>query len=284
MQTNKKLHTAKKNKYDEFYTSIKDIENELQNYIPYLQNKIIYCNCDTPDSNFVKYFVDNFEQFKIKQLIATSYNPNGKGIYFSYNGIKTKIEYLIGNGDFRSAECTEILKQSDIVITNPPFSLFREYVKQLYDNNKYYIIIGNKNALGYKEIFPLFKDKRMYIGCTIPKHFVSPDTDKNIMGICNWFTNILIDKDKPLYILRKKYNETDYPKYDNYNGINVDKTIDIPYNYNGVLGVPISFIDKYNYQFVDVNNNPIEFEIVRFRKGDNNKDLSVSGKEKYYRI
>ncbi|MBU2415722.1 adenine-specific methyltransferase EcoRI family protein, partial [Patescibacteria group bacterium] len=197
---------------------------------------------------------------------------------------------MISTGDFRSEECIELLKQADIVVTNPPFSLFREYVAQLIEHKKKFLIIGNTNALTYKEIFKLIKDNKIHTGYTnfnVGMFFIVPNDwekfhhiDKNGNKIARvstscWFTNLEVGKHKEHIILYKKYNPDEYPKYDNYDAINVNKYADIPCDYEGVIGVPITFIDKYN---------PEQFEIVKFRKGDDDKDLSINGKFPYFRI
>lgn len=289
--SNKNLHTAKKNKKDEFYTQLTDIEKELQYYTEHLENKTIYCNCDDyRTSNFIKYFKDNFHTLKLARLIATN-KDNGTGAYkYDYNGTEEKITALNGNGDFRSDECIEFLKEADVVVTNPPFSLFREYVKQLMDYGKKFLIIGNMNAITFKEIFPYIKNNELWLGVSITsgdRAFNVPDdypleaatcgVDNNgkrfirVKGV-RWFTNIDNKKRNTPLDLYKTYtgHENEYPKYDNYDAINVDKTSDIPMDYDGVMGVPITFLDKYC---------PKQFEIVAFSKGEDGKDLVFTRKE-----
>lgn len=198
------------------------------------------------------------------------------------------IHELKGDGDFRSQECIDILKQADIVVTNPPFSLFREYITQLISHDKQFIIVGHQNAITYKEVFPLIKDNKLWLGFGFKGgagHFLSSYQDYavasdrkegmiRVSGV-NWFTNLDIKKrheDLPLY---RRYNPEDYPKYDNYDAINVDKTADIPEDYHGAMGVPITFLDKYN---------PEQFRLIRFRKGDDGRDLRVNGRDTYFRI
>ena len=279
---NNNLHTAKKNKNDEFYTQLTDIEKELQYYTEHLENKTIYCNCDDYRiSNFVKYFKDNFHTLKLARLIATN-KDNGTGAYrYDYNGTEEKITVLNGDGDFRSDECVEFLKEADVVVTNPPFSLFREYVKQLMDYEKKFLIIGNQNAITFKEIFPYIKNDELWLGMSMVKEFVQPDkTVKKFGNVC-WFTNIENKRRNTPLDLYKTYigHENEYPKYDNYNAINVDKTSDIPMDYDGVMGVPITFLDKYC---------PQQFEIVAFRKGEDGKDLVFTRERErvqpYFRI
>lgn len=306
---NKNLNQAKNAKKDEFYTQLVDIENELKHYKEHFKDKVVLCNCDDPRvSNFFHYFSYNFEKLGLKKLITTCYksqerdlfsqNDSERAIWLEYNGDKNNnrvpdpdeigINYFEGDGDFRSKECIELLKQADIVVTNPPFSLFREYVAQLIEYDKKFIIIGHQNAITYREIFPLIKENKIWLGYGFKGgagHFISKYEDTatagdhregmiRVSGV-NWFTNLEINKRHENLILFKQYTPEEYPKYDNYDAINVDKTADIPVDYNGVMGVPITFLDKYN---------PEQFEIVKFRKGNDDKDLSVNGKCPYFRI
>ena len=261
MSNNANLCNAQRAKNDEFYTMIEDIEKELSHYISHFKDKVVYCNCDDPEwSNFWKYFHMNFAALGLKKLISTHYNPGGSSYIKTYEGgadddisVGT-ITPLESNGDFRSDECIEILKSCDIVVTNPPFSLFREYVAQLMEYDKKFLIIGNQNAIIYKEIFTCIKNDKMRLGIEIPKKFNTPDGYTNTMlGFTRWFTNIKTTIEYKRLILTKKYNPEEYPKYDNYDAINVNKTKDIPCDYDGVMGVPISFFDKYN---------PEQFEIL----------------------
>ena len=256
MSKNKNLHKAKKEKNDEFYTLLSDIEKEMVWYKDFFKDKVVYCNCDDArESNFFKYFSENFELLGLKKLITTGYIPGGHGVVLEYSGDKNgdfivsddeiSTQSLAGDGDFRSPECIEFLKQADVVVTNPPFSLFREYIGQLMTYGKKFLIIGNTNAITYKEVFPLIKDNKLWIGVS-PRgmNFKKPDGEEaNINAV--WFTNIDHKKRHDKLDLCKKYNATDYPKFDNYNAINVDKVSDIPEDYMGVMGVPITFLDKY---------------------------------------
>ena len=328
MAGNSNLHKANREKNDEFYTQLADIEAELKHYRKHFKDKIVFCNCDDPyESNFFKYFAMNFNFLGLKKLIATCYkgspvvgkefrhkdnetntdgfpyrieisevdDANGDGaidlsdIEYLLQNNKNTLSLLKGDGDFRSEECIELLKEADIVVTNPPFSLFREYVAQLIEYDKKFIIIGNQNAITYKEIFPLLKDNKMWLGFGfkggathfINKHYIDYATAGDhrvgmirVSGVV-WFTNIDIKKRHEKIDLYKKYNVEEYPKYDNYDAINVNKTADIPEDYYGVMGVPITFLDKYN---------PEQFEIIKFRKGDDERDLSIKGKCPYFRI
>lgn len=272
--SNSNLKNAKKAKNDEFYTQLTDIEKELQYYN--FEDRIVYCNCDHPiQSNFVKYFCDNFQKLKLKGLISTFYSKEGKSFVYRFDGLKETKKGLNGNGSYDSEECLKLLEECDVVVTNPPFSLFREYVKQLMDYNKQFLIIGNKNAVTYKEIFPYIKNNELCLGNTIPNEYYLPNGDitKALIGLCRWFTNIPHINTKQPLILTKTYNPENYPQYDNYDAINVDKVKDIPIDYDGVMGVPITFLDKYC---------PSQFEIKGILA--TNELTMFNGKPKYARI
>lgn len=310
--TNKLLQKAKKSKSDEFYTQLSDIESELQHYKAHFKGKVVFCNCDDPRiSNFFNYFVSNFKELGLKKLIAACYRKQERdlfsteevenGFFFEYKGVQSEkikpssddIIYFKGNGDFRSAESIELLKQSDIVVTNPPFSLFREYVDQLVKYDKRFLIIGNINAITYKEIFKLIKENKAWLGINlgrgisgfiVPEHYELYGTEARIDSLgnrivspnnCLWLTNLDTSKRHEDITLTKKYNEIEYSRYDNYDGININKTKDIPLDYEGAMGVPITFLHKFN---------PEQFEIIKFRKGNDEKDLSINGKCPYFRI
>ena len=257
--SNTNLRTAKKSKNDEFYTQYTDIEKEMRYYKDFFKGKVVYCNCDDArESNFFKYFSLNFEFLGLKKLITTGYKADGKGVVLVYEGDKNGnrrvdneeiiVNELNGDGDFRSEECIEYLKQADVVVTNPPFSLFRQYVKQLMDYNKKFIIIGNQNAITYKEIFPYIKNNQLWLGMSMNgsnRWFVAPDSyevKENAAGYkldekgrkmffvngVTWFTNIENKRRNEKLDLYKRYSFEDYPKYDNFDAINVDKVSDIP--------------------------------------------------------
>ena len=285
MGDNAALTAAKRAKKDEFYTQRVDIENELRHYKPHFKDKVVLCNCDDPrQSEFFNYFVENYEKLGLKRLIATCYKSQDvdlfsqgeceRAIYQIYEGDKNGnmtldddevcVRELKGDGDFRSAECIEILKQADIVVTNPPFSLFREYVSQLVKFDKKFLIIGNVNAITYKEIFPLFQQNQIWLGASIhsgdrkfgvpenyPLNAAACGVDANgqrfirVKGV-RWFTNLDYPQRHEKLPLYKQYSPEEFPNYDNYDAINVNKTADIPYDYDGVMGVPITFMDKYN--------------------------------------
>lgn len=277
---NKSLSAAKRNKQDEFYTQISDIEKELRHYKDHFEDKVVFCNCDDPEhSNFWWYFKLNFEFLGLKKLVTTHYDeekPTYKlvidGTKRDKNGnpIEVKIE-LEGNGDFRSPESIEILKESDIVVTNPPFSLFREYLAQLIEYDKSFIVLGNQNAITYKDVFGYMKDNRVWLGYKSgDMSFMVPDdyepratrywVDESgqkwrSMGNICWYTNLPHEKRYQDLILVKKYydDKSEYPTYDEYDVINVNKVKDIPEDYAKPMGVPITFLDKYN---------PEQFEIL----------------------
>lgn len=259
---NSNMNKSKNDKNNEFYTLLDTIEKEMKYYKNQFKDKIIYCNCDDArESNFFKYFSMNFEHLGLKKLISTSYNEYGKGTILIYEGDKNGnniVEELNGNGDFRSKECLQILQDADIIVTNPPFSLFREYMKVLMDFNKKFIILGNINAITYKDIFVHLKNGRLWYGrslngskCTfrVPMDFQNKWTYvENGINYCPinntiWFTNIENNKYVDTISLIKEYNDIDYPIYDNYNAINVNKIKDIPYDYDGVIGVPITILN-----------------------------------------
>ena len=273
---NANLSNAKRAKNDEFYTQLSDIENELKHYKNHFAGKVVYCNCDDArESNFFRFFQKKFNDYGLKKLITTSYNENGHGSVLVYEGDtngngklddnEVKVSELKGNGDFRSEECIELLKEADIVVTNPPFSLFREYIATLVQYNKKFLVIGNQNAITYKEIFPLIKENKLWTGNNMVKAFRVPQvTNKNCEVLPNgeiiakfgsicWFTNLDIKKRHEEIILYKSYNEEEFPKYDNYDAIEVSKVCEIPKYYDGVMGVPITFLYRYN---------PSQFEIV----------------------
>lgn len=310
---NTTLRTAKLNKQDEFYTQLADIENELKHYKEQLHGKVIFCNCDDPyESNFFKYFANNFNALGLKKLIATSYVKSpivgGQLQLFDIEGLKPDskepykieinevpdldndgaislddVEYLLKHdknaatplkseakynaGDFRSNECVELLKYSDIVITNPPFSLFREYIQQLVEKDKQFIIVAPDNALHYKEIFKLIKSNKLWLGYGRVKEFIQPDGTIKKMGNVGWFTNLDTTKRHETLTLYKKYSPEAYPQYDNYDAIDVSKTADIPEDYYGKMGVPDAFLDKFN---------PDQFELIGIPTGDSGKELGVT--------
>ena len=305
------LTVAKEGKKDEFYTQLVDIEKEMRFFKDKFEGKVVYCNCDDPyESNFFKFFALNFNRLKLKKLVSVSYvgspiageevslfEEEGKEYKITNKKaykvvltelkdvtgdgrenledvkeiIKHRIRYLKGDGDFRSEESVELLKQADIVVTNPPFSMFREYLSQLVKYNKQFIIIGNVNAISYKEVFPLIKDNKLWLGASIhsgDREFRVPDSyplnasgtrvDEygnkyiRVKGV-RWFTNVDYQERHEDLDLYKEYTEEEYPRYDNYDAINVNKTAEIPCDYKGLMGVPITFLDKYN---------PEQFEIV----------------------
>ena len=327
MGDNAALTGAKRAKKDEFYTQRVDIENELRHYKAHFKDKVVLCNCDDPrQSEFFKYFVENFEKLGLKRLVATCYKSQDVDLFSQrdceraicqiYEGDKNGnmvldddevgVRELKGDGDFRSAECIELLKQADIVVTNPPFSLFREYVAQLVKYEKKFLILGNKNALTYADVFPLIKENRLWIGVTpmsreiyfnVPQSYIDEALAKNkdrtivkrdgkfvARSPSIWFTNLDHRKRHEKLPLYKKYTPEEFPKYDNYDAIEVTKTSDIPYDYNGVMGVPITFMDKYNpeqFKIVGITNHG-DMSGIPFRNG--NCFAEVGGKRMYVRV
>lgn len=311
MAKNGNLHNAKSAKNDEFYTQLTDVEKELKYYKDFFKGKKVLCNCnDDRWSAFFQYFSMNFEHLGLSKLTCVAYSENGQGKKFVYNGdlnLNRRVDdfeitetELQGHGDFADEECVALLKEADVVVTNPPFSLFRKFIALLMEHNKKFLVIGNMNAITCKEIFPYIKNNELWCGVKgfsggmdfnvdeenydaskekQKSKIVDGKIVKNIMG-CIWFTNIFHHKRNQPLDLYKKYNEEEYPKYDNYDAINVDKVADIPMDYNGVMGVPISFLDKYC---------PTQFEIVdldRYAKGNlyPNKRMFIKDKEMYARI
>ena len=287
---NTNLCNAKKAKNDEFYTRYEDIEVEAMEYKEQFQDKIVYLPCDSLKSEFWSFFINNFQSFGLKKLIATHYEKDGQSYkVWSNDGNNIIQEDLLGDGDFRSPECIEILKECDIVCTNPPFSLFREFVDAIMTHNKQCLIIGNQNAFTYKEIFPLIKDNKLWTGYNMVKEFNQPDGSIKKFGNVCWFTNMKTNKRNEEMVLTKSYNLIDYPKYENYEAIEVNRLVNIPKDYDGVMGVPITFIDKYNPEQFEIlghtssSDKSPEVEALRTDSNHRNRGL-INGKEKYDRI
>lgn len=296
-QKNSNLRAAKKEKYDEFYTTFDDIDKELCHYKNFFKGKVIYMPCDKVfnkgRSEFVNFFTYHFKDWGIKKLIITQYIKNGNGVKkelgingltFEYNGecedsmfvdeSKFVVTQLKGDGSFSSKECVDIMKECDVIVTNPPFSLFRQFVNQIMKLKKNFIIIGNKNAITYKDFFKYIQNNQVWLGYTTPKDFITPlnkviDESSQYMvdgvvyqklsGLCYWFTNVEHNRRKEMFYAQeqKTYDPIEFPKYDNYDAINVDDLNSIPIDYNGVMGVPITFL---------LNHNPNQFEIVGIAK------------------
>ena len=320
------LHAAKRAKKDEFYTQRVDIENELRYYKDHFKDKVVLCNCDDPrQSEFFKYFAENFEKLQLKRLVAVCYKSQDVDLFSQrnceraicqiYEGDKNGnmlvdddevgVRELKGDGDFRSDECIAILQESDIVVTNPPFSLFREYVAQLIKYGKKFLIIGNQNALTYKEIFPLIKRNELWLGASIHsgdrKFGVPEDYPLNAAGCgidekgqrfirvkgVRWFTNLDYPQRHEKLPLYKHYTQAEYPRYDNYDAIEVSKTADIPYDYDGVMGVPITFMDKYNadqFELLGCSDNGAVNERYKLPHFKRHNEPYIGGKKVYKRI
>ena len=305
---NSNLADAKKAKEDEFYTQLPDIERELRHYKKHFNGKVVYCNCDDPRvSNFFHYFSYSFEELGLKRLIATCYknqdadlfsqNNSEKAVFLEYNGDKNHnmvpdpneigVQPLEGDGDFRSAESIELLKQADIVVTNPPFSLFREFVALLNKYDKKFVLVGNQNAISYKDIFRLIQDNKMWLGnhngdmsFRVPdsyppretRFWIDEDGKKwRSLGNACWFTNLDIAKRHENLVLYRTYSPEEYPTYDNYDAIEVTRVADIPADYDGVMGVPLTFLDKYN---------PDQFEILGLSGSDYPRTKTYGTKER----
>ncbi len=332
MANNADLHKAQRDKKDEFYTQLSDIEAEMKHYKAHFKNKTVFCNCDDPyESNFFKYFAMNFNYLELKKLIATCYasspvmytqltlfgdeeeicvetggskpykveitsveDANGDGA-IDLEDVelllkKKKPKLLKGDGDFRSDECIELLKEADIVVTNPPFSLFREYVALLEKYNKKYLIIGNVNAINYKEIIPLVMRNKIWLGASIhsgDREFRVPDNYPLEASGCRidnsgnkfirvkgvrWWTNLDYQQRHEDLILYCKFSPERYPKYDNYNAIDINVTKEIPCDYYDVMGVPLTFIDFYN---------PEQFEILGITSGRDEFDPLAYPSKRY---
>ena len=324
--TSRELSKARKQKKDEFYTQLSDIENELRHYKEHFRGKTVLCNCDDPRvSNFFHYFAYQFEALGLKRLITTCYKNQTpdlfsqhdceRAISLVYDGDKNGnrvpdpeeigIHELQGDGDFRSAECIELLMQADIVVTNPPFSLFREYITQLFAFQKKLLILGNVNAITYKEVFPLIQENKLWLGASIhsgdrefgvPEDYPLESTGHRIdsqgrrfirvKGV-RWFTNLDYNERHEELILYKNYNPEDNPRYDNYDAIEVGKTGDIPMDYDGLMGVPITFLDKYNpaqFEIVGCSDNgavPDQYKLPHFKK---HNEPFINGQKVYKRI
>lgn len=292
-QSNRSLIKAAAAKNDEFYTRYEDINAEVMKYRRYFKDKIVYLPCDDPagkKSKFWTFFVDNFDAFQLKKLIATHYDTEGNAYKIWIDGDTTgdgyvdegdsKQEDLESNGDFHSLECTAILQECDIVVTNPPFSLFRDFLAWILAAEKQFLIIGSQNAFAYKEVFPLIRDNKIWMGYNMVKEFYQPDGSIKKFGNICWFTNLPSMKRNEELVLVKKYNSIDYPKYDDYDAIEVSKVANIPMDYEGIMGVPITFLYKYN---------PNQFEIVGLMATTAVTDINfgypyVNGKKKFARV
>jgi len=321
MSFNRDLNKAKRGRNDDFYTQLTDIEKELRHYANYFRKggKVVYCNCDDPKvSNFFQYFWRNFRHFRLSKLIATCYKNQNPGI-FSLQGNEKAVGLIVtespdsgpdlpnirifnlgGDGDFRSDECVELLNEADVVVTNPPFSLFREYIGQLVDYDKDFIIVGNMNAITYKDVFPLIKGQKIWLGSSIKsgdREFGVPDhypleaannrVDENgnkfvrVKGV-RWFTNLDHVRRHEKLILYKPYSPERYPNYDNYHAIEVGRVADIPCDYDGEMGVPLSFLDKHNPDQFEILGMDADF--LAMHKGGWSSRFYLSGRRKYARI
>ena len=303
MANNSNLHAAKTAKNDEFYTQLSDVEKEMKHYKDFFRGKKVLCNCnDDRWSSFFKYFSMNFEHLGLVKLTCVSYSKDGHGMKYVFNGDTNKnrmvddeevtITELNGHGDFRDEECRALLAEADVVVTNPPFSLFREFIALMMKFNKKFIIVGNGNAVTYKEVFPYIKNNQIWMGASKGiggkmSFYPSDDYDNKhnyfnedgrklaqVNTAC-WFTNIEHSKRHLPLDLYKCYNPKKYPKYDNYDAIECGKTCEIPMDYDGAIGVPITFLDKYC---------PEQFEILGLMSGAKGENLTNGddGRAKFY--
>lgn len=291
---NSLLTEAKVRKADEFYTQLVDIEKEMCHYKTHFNDKIVYCNTDDYRlSNFWKYFYDRFQELGLKKLISTCFSNGGRGVKAEYDGVNVVESELAGDGDFRSQECIDVLNAVDIVVTNPPFSLFREYIKQLFDYDKKFIILGNQNGLKTRVVFPKMRDNEVWFGASIhsgDREFLVPDDyivttqyyrigddGKKYIRVTGvrWFTNLEYEGRYKRLELKERFSPEKYPKYDNYDAVDVSKTKLIPFDYDGVMGVPVTFMDKYS---------PDQFEIVGISGECGQREGIVNGVSKYVRI
>ena len=329
MSKNANLRKADKVKNDEFYTAYEDIQKELNHYEQHFKGKTVLCNCDDPsESNFCKFFLRNFNYLGLKRLICTSYHSSsfagtqisildliddefevGHGYILDVSSVPMKngrgvsdedinkllkskkvVRELKGDGDFRSAECIEYLKQADVVVTNPPFSLFREYVATLMEYDKQFLIIGSQNAISYKEFFPLLKDNKVWLGNNSVKTFMQPNREFKTFGNICWFTNLDIKKRHENITLYKTYSPEEYPTYDNYDAINVDKVSDIPMDYFEAMGVPITYLDKHNPQQFEILDGLHRYSLFdlcgtnEFIRANKREATDINGQSKYFRI
>ena len=302
-----KFNKGRANQDDEYYTRYEDIQNEINNYREEFDGKVVFCNCDDPyESNFCKFFLKNFNYLKLKKLVCTSFSgspvigtqislfddmdeplvaengyvieitsipmKNGRGITDDdvttlLKSKKRGVKKLKGNGDFRSEECIKYLQEADIVVTNPPFSLFRDYIAQLIEYKKKFLIVGRETSVSYKEVFPLFKDNIVWYGYTHAKVFNRPDGTTKTFGNVTWFTNLDVKKRHEELVSYREYQEGAYYRYENFDGIDIPAVSEIPKDYYGIMGVPQSFMFNYN---------PEQFEIYGYGKGTLAKDIGVT--------
>lgn len=280
MSDNSNMLRARKMKNDEFYTTYEDVRKEISHYHSQLKGKVVYCNCDDyRTSNFVRFFKDYYTELGIKGVYATNLDI-GQGAYqYEYDGNEESITPLQENGDFRSEECIRLLSKADIVITNPPFSLFREFVAIILSHSKDFLVIGNKQAVGSTSIFDYVKAGILKVGYETPDDFIQPYSDKIMKGLCRWFTTLDTSKRQVSIKLRKKYHPAAYVRYDNYDAINIDNLEDIPTDYYGTLGVPVTFLLKHNdkqFEVVGIANRGCtpELQTKVYVDEPNAKDLN----------
>lgn len=298
MAANANLRKANAVKNDEFYTQLTDVSKELMHYKKHFKGQTVLCNCDDPTwSAFWKYFHLNFKALGLKKLISTHYDKNEPTYKMEYEGgddndievgVKTSLE---GNGDFRNQECLDLMDDATIIVTNPPFSIAREdFIPTLFEHNKKFLIIGDLNWVSYQTIFPLLRDNKMWFGYNSVKEFIQPDGTLKKFGNKLWFTNLDIEKRHEKLILWKNYTEADYPKYDNYDAININKVSDIPIDYDGWMGVPITFMNIYNpdqFEILDGLHRYSLFDLCGTNekiRANHLEATDVNGESKYFRV
>ena len=311
---NKDLQTARSNKADEFYTAYEDIQTEMSFYPDVFRNKVVYCPCDDYTvSNFYKFFRDNFHELSLKKLVSTCYSEDlSNSFYAEFDGLVEIFYVLNGNGDFASDECREIMRGSDIIVTNPPFSKFRQFISQIIEMDKHFIVLGNINAVTYREVFPHIVSKKINLGASIhagDRNFRVPDdypldgTACSIDEVGNkfirvkgvrWFSDMKFSGHYvKRTVLTERYSDGKYQKFDTYDAINVNSMKEIPVDYTGKIGVPITVLDKMNsdgiMEFVDESGNLLEFILVGMLNSGNGTRFDfakpiVDGKCKFKRV
>lgn len=283
MSNNKNLQQAKKNNNDEFYTCYDDIARQIPMFD--LKGKTVYCNCDNWErSYFFSYFYYNFEKLGLKKLLCTGYNEGGHGYYAVYDGYQLLTDMLYGDGDYKSDECLVCLKACDVVITNPPFSLFKDYVSLLMEYGKKFIIIGSENGITYKNIFPYIMNNEIWVCNDLIKQFINPDGKLVKFGNICWYTNMVSDEVKKPLPARMSYSN-EYKRYDNYDAIDVSSVKDIPNDYYGVIGVPVSYMkyhDPMVYDIVGLSSSSRD-NAGKYFLGGTTRPI-MGGKKKYTRL
>lgn len=282
MCNNSNLNRTKAKPNDELYTCMDDIEKELANYT--FKGRSVHCNCDDYRySNFGKYFTERFKELGLTKLTLTSFNPIGRGFYMVYDGVTMTTGELVGNGDFRSHECMKISTMSDIVVTNPPFSLFRDFIDKMYEYGISFIAVGPECATAYKNVFPHIKANELFIGKNMIKKFIKPDGTVQKFGNIVWWTTTDFTRGRRIPVDSVEYKS--YHRYDNYKAIDVPSVKAIPLNRKGVMGVPCTYLkyhDPRKYKIVGLSSSSVE-NAGEYFKGGTTK-AKIKGKDKYCRL